>query len=98
MFDKQARFWVGEFDSEKECAAGNEVSAITRHRIFGLWFGCWRRNGLFFKVLTLLKLMFLDDIGGRLKALASTKLKVETANRQSRNRVRAYRTHPTRWF
>ncbi|EFE48510.1 hypothetical protein NEIELOOT_02483 [Neisseria elongata subsp. glycolytica ATCC 29315] len=39
-----------------------------------------------------------DDIGGRLKALASTKLKVEMANRQSSNRVRAYRTHPTRWF
>ena len=34
MFDKQARFRVGEFDGEKECAAGNEVSAITRHRIF----------------------------------------------------------------
>jgi len=34
MFGKQARFWVGEFDGEKECAAGNEVSAITRHRIF----------------------------------------------------------------
>ena len=33
MFDKQARFRVGEFDGEKECAAGNEVSAITRHRI-----------------------------------------------------------------
>ena len=47
-----------------------------------------------FKVLTLLKLMFSDDIGGRLKGLASTKLKVETANRQSSNRVRAYRTHP----
>ena len=56
MFGKQARFRVGEFDSEKECAAGNEVSAITCHRIFGLWFGCWRRNGLLFKVLTLLKL------------------------------------------
>ena len=41
-----------------------------------------------FKVLTLLKLMFSDDIGGRLKALASMKLKVETANRQSSNRVR----------
>lgn len=27
--------------------------------------------------------MFSDDIGGRLKALASTKLKIETANRQS---------------
>ncbi|HHX2503562.1 TPA: hypothetical protein ACU8BH_000930 [Neisseria subflava] len=51
-----------------------------------------------FKVLTLSKLMFSDDIGGRLKALASTKLKVEMANRQSSNRVRAYRTHPTRWF
>lgn len=25
MFDKQARFRVGEFDSEKECTAGNEV-------------------------------------------------------------------------
>ena len=34
MFHKQARFRVGEFDGEKECAAGNEVSAITRHRIF----------------------------------------------------------------
>ena len=34
MFDKQARFWIGEFDGEKECAAGNEVSAITRYRIF----------------------------------------------------------------
>jgi len=48
-----------------------------------------------------LKLTFSDDIGGRLKALASTKLKVETVNRQSSNRVRAYRTyriHPTRWF
>ena len=33
MLDKQARFWVSEFDGEKECAAGNEVSAITRHRI-----------------------------------------------------------------
>ena len=33
MFDKQARVWVGEFDGEKECAAGNKVSA-TRHRIF----------------------------------------------------------------
>ena len=33
---------------------------------------------MLFKVLTLLKLMFSDDIGGRLKALASTKLKVET--------------------
>ena len=34
MFDKQVRFRVGEFDSEKERAAGNEVSAITCHRIF----------------------------------------------------------------
>ena len=39
--------------------------------------------------------MFSDGIGGRLKALASTKLKVETANRQSSNRVRAYRTRPS---
>ena len=38
MFDKQARFWVGEFDGEKECAAGNEVSAITRHGfLFVVW-------------------------------------------------------------
>ncbi|MGN6905098.1 hypothetical protein ACTHT2_04530 [Neisseria sp. P0017.S006] len=51
-----------------------------------------------FKVLTSLELTLSDDIGGRLKALASTKLKVETANRQSTDRVRAYRTHPTRWF
>ena len=39
MFDKQARFWVGEFDGEKECAAGNEVSVITRHRIFACGLG-----------------------------------------------------------
>lgn len=44
-------------------------------------------------LLFLLKLMFSDGIGGRLKALALTKLNVETANRQSSNRVRAYRTH-----
>ena len=25
---------ISEFDGEKKCAAGNEVSAITRHRIF----------------------------------------------------------------
>ena len=36
--------------------------------------------------------MFSDDIGGRLKALASTQLKVETANRQSSNRVRTAHT------
>ncbi|EEZ72410.1 hypothetical protein NEICINOT_03341 [Neisseria cinerea ATCC 14685] len=63
-----------------------------------MWFGCWRRNGLFFKVLTLSRLTFSDGIRGRLKELSSTELKVETANRQSSNRVRAYRTHPTRWF
>ena len=34
MFDKQARFRVGEFDGEKERATDNEVSAITLHRIF----------------------------------------------------------------
>lgn len=42
---------------------------------------------MLFKVLALLKLMFSDGIGGRLKVLASTKLKVETANGQSINRV-----------
>ena len=47
---------------------------------------------MLFKVLTLLKLMFSDSIGGRLKALASTKLKVETANRQSNNCVRTAHT------
>ena len=98
MFDKQARFWVGEFDGETECAAGNEVSAITRHRIFVCGLGVGEGTFLLFKVLTLLKLMFSDGIGGRLKALASTKLKVEMANRQSTDRVRAYRTHPTCWF
>ena len=41
---------------------------------------------------TLRLLMFSDGIGGRLKALASTKLKVETANRQSSNRVRTAHT------
>jgi len=55
-------------------------------------------NGSLFKVLTLFQLTFSDGIGDRLKALASTKLKVEIANRQSNNRVRAYRTHPTRWL
>ncbi len=98
MFDKQARFWIGEFDGEKECAAGNEVSAITRHRIFACGLGVGEEMVCLFKGLTLLKLTLSDDIGGRLKALASTKLKVETVNRQSSNRVRAYRTHPTRWF
>lgn len=53
-----------------------------------------KENDLLFKVLALLKLMFSDDIGGRLKALASTQLKVETANRQSSNRVR---TAHTQW-
>lgn len=50
---------------------------------------------MLFKFLTLLKLRFSDDIRGRLKALASTQLKVETANRQSSsNRVRtAYTLH-----
>ena len=67
MFDNQARFWVGKFDSEKECAAGNEVSAITRHRIFVCGLGVGEGNGLLFKVLTLLELTFSDDIGGRLK-------------------------------
>lgn len=66
MFDKQARFWVGEFDGEKECAAGNEVSAITRHRIL-LTVWVLKKEGLLFKVLTLLELTFSDDIGGRLK-------------------------------
>ena len=98
MFDKQARFWIGEFDGEKECAAGNEVSAITRHRIFACGLGVGEGMACCLRFLTSLKLMFSDDIGGRLKALASTKLKVETANRQSSNRVRAYRTHPTRWL
>ena len=70
MFDKQARFWVGEFDSEKECAAGNEVSAITRHRIFVCGLGVGEGTFLLFKVLTLLELTFSDDIRGRLKALA----------------------------
>ena len=44
---------------------------------------------MFFKVLTLSKLTFSDDIGDHLKALASTKLKIEMANRQSNNRVHA---------
>ncbi|OMH45133.1 hypothetical protein BWZ30_04520 [Neisseria meningitidis] len=95
MFDKQARFRVGEFDGEKECAAGNEVSAITRHRIFVFGLSVGEGMACCLRFLTSLKLAS-DDIGGRLKALASTKLKVETANRQSSNRVRAYRTHPTR--
>jgi hypothetical protein len=36
--------------------------------------------------------MFSDGIGGRLKALASTKLKVETASHQSSNCVRTAHT------
>ena len=47
---------------------------------------------MLFKVLTLLELTLSDDIGGRLKALASTKLKVKTAKRQSSNRVRTAHT------
>ena len=50
MFDKQARFWIGEFDSEKECAAGNEVSAITRHRIFVCGLDVGEGMVCFFKV------------------------------------------------
>ena len=40
----------------------------------------------------MLELMFSDGIGGRLKALASTKLKVETASHQSSNCVRTAHT------
>lgn len=80
MFDNQARFWGGEFDGEKECATGNEVSAITRHRIFVCCLDVGEGMVCCLRFLTLLKLMFSDDIGGRLKALASTKLKVETAS------------------
>ena len=68
MFDKQARFWVGEFDGEKECAAGDEVSAITRHRIFVFGLNVGEGMVCFFKVLTLLELTLSDDIGGRLSA------------------------------
>ena len=49
MFDKQARFRVGEFDGEKECAAGNEVSAITRHRIFAYGLGVGEGMGCFLR-------------------------------------------------
>ena len=28
MSEKQARFWVGGFDDEKECTVGNKVSVI----------------------------------------------------------------------
>lgn len=34
MLDNLMPIQIGEFDGEKECAAGNEVSAITRHRVF----------------------------------------------------------------
>lgn len=51
-----------------------------------------KENDLLFKVLALLKLTLSDGIGGRLKALASTKLKVKTASRQSSNRVRGVAT------
>jgi hypothetical protein len=50
-----------------------------------------------FKVLALLNLTLSDDLGGRLKVLASTKLKVETANRQSNNRVRGCATNAIGW-
>ena len=50
MFNKQARFWVGEFDGKKECAAGNEVSAITRHRIFACGLDVGEGMVCFFKV------------------------------------------------
>lgn len=80
MFDKQARFWIGEFDGEKECAAGNEVSAITRHRIFVFGLSVGEGMACCLRFLTSLKLALSDDIGGRLKALASTKLKRQTVN------------------
>ena len=110
MFDKQARFRVDEFDSEKECAAGNEVSAITRHRIFvcGLGVGkgmvcfevpCNSQVGCVAQPRTRSVgysgyglLMFSDDIGGRLKALASTKLKVEKTVNQATACVRTAHT------
>lgn len=47
---------------------------------------------MLFKILALLNLTLSDDLGGRLKGLASTKLKVEMANRQSSNRVRTAHT------
>ena len=34
ILDNLIPIQISEFDGEKECAAGNEVSAITRHRIF----------------------------------------------------------------
>ena len=79
MFDKQARFWVGEFDGEKECAAGNEVSAITRHRIFvcGLDVG---EGTVCFLRFNFVEVEVSDDIRDRLKALASTKLKRQAIN------------------
>ena len=49
MLDNCMPIQIGEFDGEKECAAGSEISAITRHRIFvwGLGVGeggvCWLR-------------------------------------------------------
>ena len=53
MFDKQARFWIGEFDGKKERAAGNEVSAITRHRILVCGLGVGEGMICLFKVLKL---------------------------------------------
>ncbi|MBH5328859.1 hypothetical protein H9Q10_04155 [Eikenella sp. S3360] len=66
MFDKQVRFRVGEFDGEKECAAGNEVSAITRHGV-SVWFMGLGKNDWLFCSLILSMLEFSDGIGGRLK-------------------------------
>ena len=48
-----------------------------------------KENDLLFKVLTSLDLTLSDGIRGRLKALASTKLKVKTANRQTVNQATA---------
>ena len=61
MFDKQARVWVGEFDGEKECAAGNKVSA-TRHRIFVCGLNVGEGMICLFKVLTLSNLTLSDDL------------------------------------
>ena len=68
MFDKAGAI-LGRrvLTGEKECAAGNEVSAITRHRIFVCGLDVGEGTVLLFKVLTLLELALSDDIGGRLK-------------------------------
>ena len=50
ILDNLIPIQISEFDGEKECAAGNEVSAVTRHRIFVFGLSVGEGTVCFFKV------------------------------------------------